>query len=175
MMNKRKFWLIWISLAGTLIFLLGPDLQGNTVLAHGEAMLTVTPSAIGPGEVITVKGEGVEPDETFTITLEGLNFETILGTVTVGDDEDFHEEYSIPADISPGTYQVRAATPEGEILTAELVVKAGATATEHTASVEPSAALMELERSWPIGQLIVVIAGLIISAGLGLWLLIWAK
>jgi hypothetical protein len=51
------------------------------------------------------------------------------------------------------------------------VVKAGATATEHTASVEPSAALMELERPWPIGQLIVVIAGLIISAGLGLWLI----
>jgi len=167
-MYKRSPWSIWIGLASVLALLLVQGLGAVTALAHGEATLTVTPAVVSPGDTFTAKGEGVEAGEIFTITLEGMSFRATLGTVTVGDDEDFHQEFTVPADVPPGTYQVQATSAEGEILTAELTVEAGAVAAESAAPAEPSAEPMQLDRRRSGGELAAIIAGLLVSAGLGL-------
>ncbi len=167
-MYKRSLQSLWLALIGILI--LFPGLGGAVALAHGGAELTVSPIVAASGADITVKAEGVEAGEIFTITLEGLNVETTLGTVTVGDDADFHQEFSVPADTPPGSYQVRATSTEGEVLSTELTVEAGATTTEQVTPAEPSNEALQLERPRSTGQLTVIIAGLVIAAGLGLWL-----
>ncbi|GIV80273.1 hypothetical protein FKZ61_007705 [Litorilinea aerophila] len=134
-------------------------------LAHGGAEITVEPAVVVPGGSINVKGEGVEAGEEFTISLQGVGFETTLGTVTVGDDEDFHQEFTIPANVSSGIYQVVAVSGEGETLTAELTVEAGEGA---AVPAEPSAALMALDRSKSLLEWGVIGVGLLLSLGLGL-------
>ena len=169
-MNKRILWLFGIGIS-VLGLVLWPGRGNDIALAHGGAALTVSPVVVAAGAEITVKGEGVEAGETFTIALAGLNFEATLGTVTVGDDEDFHQEFSVPSDTPPGTYQLRAVSEEGETLTTELSVKAGADAeTSPAAPAEPSAEWPQLERPRPPGQLAIIIGGLATSAVLGLWL-----
>lgn len=176
-MPRRSRWSSWMGWAGllasrlaglalSLALVLG--LKAGPALAHGEATLTVSPPVVAPGGTIKVEGEGVEAGEEFTITLEGMAFQARLGTVTVGDDEDFHQDFSVPADAPPGTYQVVATSEEGETLTAELTVESGATGTEPAAPAEPSAELMQLDRGRSTGQLAAIIIGLLASAGLGL-------
>lgn len=169
--EKRKVRPIWMHWIGALILLLGLSLGVTTASAHGGAELTVSPVVAAPGGTVTVKGEGVEAGETFTITVEGTTFQATLGTVTVGDDEDFHEEFTLPAEIPPGTYQVRAVSEEGEVLTAELTVEAGTAMAEPAAPAEPSTEPMQLDRRRSTGELTVIIAGLLLSAGLGLVLI----
>ncbi len=162
--------LVWIRWAGALALLLTLGLGLNILpaLAHGEATLTVSPAVVAPGGTVNVEGEGVETGETFTITLEGTAFQATLGTVTVGDDEEFRQEFTIPAEAPPGIYQVRATSAEGEELTAELTIEAGMDTTEQATPLKPSAELMQLDRGKPTGQLVAIVAGLVVSAGLGL-------
>ena len=79
------FWLVF-----ALVALLGLTLGLNPrpALAHGDATLVVNPAVTAPGGVIEVTaapgGLPVEASEEFTLTLEGINGQTPLGTVTVG-------------------------------------------------------------------------------------------
>jgi hypothetical protein len=170
--RKEQFGRFGRLIAVALVFGFAALWQAMPALAHGGAELTVTPATVAPGGTIQVKAEGVEAGEEFTITLEGLKGEVALGVVTVGDDEDFHEDYTLPADIQSGVYQVTAVSGEGEALTAELTVEAGATGEETSAMPEPSAELMQLDRSKSVGEWAVVIVGLLLSAGVGLALVI---
>ena len=170
-MRKHELRSTWVRLGVMLILLLTQSLGAAIALAHGGAELTVSPPVATPGGNVTVKGEGVEAGETFTITLEGVTFQATLGTVTVGDDEDFHEEFTLPAEVPPGTYQVRAVSAEGEVLTAELTVEADTAVTEPATPVEPSAEPMQLDRHRSGGEFAVIITGLLLSAGLGLVLI----
>ena len=125
------------------------------VFAHGEATLVVTPLTVSPNGVITVSGQEVEDGEVFIVTLESTTFVVTLGTVTAAGEE-FEQEFTVPDHVPPGSYQVRATTAEGEVISAELTVEAGAGT--QSAAVEPSAALMELDRSKPIGQIVAIAA-----------------
>lgn len=167
-MRTRSFHSVWTSFTVVLTLLLAAGVSTVPASAHGEATLTVTPEVVMPGGTITVTGEGVEAGESFTITVEGMSFQATLGTVTVGDDEDFHQEFTVPADIPPGIYQVKATSAEGEVLTAELTVEAGPASAERAAPAEPSAELMPLDRRRSGGELVTVVVGLLVSAGLGL-------
>ncbi|MCG3209707.1 MAG: hypothetical protein FOGNACKC_03334 [Anaerolineae bacterium] len=169
-MDRRNFRVIWTRLVGVWILLLVLAVGAGRVLAHGEATLTVSPAVVAPGAEITVTGEGVEAGEKFTITVEGLNFKTTLGTVTVGDGEEFHQNFVVPAAAPPSTYQVRATSAEGEVITAELTVETDAAASVTAASAKPSAELMQLERPRSARQWGIIIVGLVVSAALGLWL-----
>lgn len=173
-MRNRKGWFARFGrlIALSLILGLAALWQAMPALAHGGAELTVTPTTVAPGGIIQVKAEGVEAGEEFTITLAGLKGQMTLGAVTVGDDEDFHADYAIPADIPAGVYQVTAVSGEGETMTAELTIAAGATAEEAPAMAEPSAELMQLDRSKSTTEWAVIIAGLLLSAGAGLALVI---
>lgn len=172
-MNNDYTGFDWHKLAVLLMLALtlGLILDTTSVLAHGEATITVTPDVVTAGGTIRVEGEGVEPDEVFTITLEGVRSSTTLGTVTVGDDEDFHQEFTVPADTSPGSYQVVATSDEGEVLTAELTIEADVAQEQPTVSAEPSADLMQLDRSKSGGQLAGIILVLVISTVLGIILI----
>ena len=75
---------MWLWQTGAVLLLLGLALlPAVPALAHGEAVMTVSPAVVAPGATINVEGEGVEAGEEFTISLQGVGFETTLGTVTV--------------------------------------------------------------------------------------------
>jgi len=140
-------------------------------LAHGEAVLTVSPSVALTGESIEVSMEEVESGEIFSVTLIGLNFEETLGSITVPDgEESASQEIAIPSDVPSGIYQVQAITQEGESLSAELSIEASLIDSTVNEELEPSDELMELERNQPTVELIIIVVGLVISAGLGFWL-----
>ena len=168
-MASQRFFIRFRPVSAALLLLGLTLLPALSVLAHGEAVMTVSPAVVAPGDTINVEGGGVEAGEEFTISLQGVGFEAILGTVTVGDDEDFHQEFPIPADVPPGTYQVVATSGEGETITAELTVEPGEVAAVTPA--EPSAALMDLDRTKSTLEWVVIGGGLLLSLGLGLALL----
>lgn len=159
-MSKRAFRHLMI-----IAVLLGT--VSTRVFGHGEATLVVTPTTASPNSVIRVSGQAVEAGEVFVVTLDSTTFVVTLGTVTV-EGEEFEQEFTVPDHVPPGTYQVRAATAEGEVISAELAVEAGTEA--QSAAVEPSAELMELNRSKPIGQILAIAAVLLVSAGVGILL-----
>lgn len=154
-----------ITLLFILLFSLG--LSTRRVSAHGGAEITVSPTVVAPGGTITIKGEGVEAGESFTISLEGISFSTVLGEVTVGDDEDFHEDYDVPIETPPGPYQIIATSAEGETITAELTVEAGIK-TDPLVAETPSNELMKLDRGKSSIELGVIIVGLLIATSLGI-------
>jgi hypothetical protein len=168
-MKRLKNQSVWIKLSGilTLLLILSFGLGSRPALAHGGAELAVSPAVVAPGSSITVSAEGVEAGEVFTLTLEGVTFQATLGTVSVGD-ESFRQEFTIPADTPPGSYQVQAASAEGEGIVAELTVAGSAAATQPSSPATPTANPMPLNRPRTGGELAVMIAGLLVSAGLGL-------
>ncbi len=138
--------------------------------AHGGATLTVTPAVIAPGSIVTVKADGVEADATFTISLAGPQFKAVLGTVKTTQDT-FEQGFAIPANAPADSYQVQALAEDGDVISAELTVSAGTGATAPTESAQPTAALMQLNRSKSAGQIAVMVVAAVVSAGLGLLLL----
>lgn len=154
-------------IAATLILAAG--LFSKRGFAHGDATLTVEPTVIAAGGSVRVTGEGVEAGEVFTIHLVGINYQAPLGVVTAGEDEDFHQEFTIPTDAPPGIYQVVAAAEGGE-LTAELTVVAGDSAI-YEVSAEPSAEPMELDRSRSPQEFFLLAAAISLTALLGVLLI----
>lgn len=149
-----------------LATVLAVSLVATPVLAHGEASISVSPTAVAPGGTVTVSGEGMEPGENFTISMRGIAFERTLGTVAV-EDEGFEQSFEIPADAPAGTFQIRATSEEGEVLTTELTVQGGAEPGERT----PSDELMDLNRSRTATELGVIAALLLVSLIVGVFLI----
>jgi hypothetical protein len=147
----------------------------GAALAHGEPVIAVQPTIVAAGGQINVIGTEMEPDEVFTLTLEGPRDSVPLGKATAtaqGDEGGFSATFTIPADTPPGSYTVRATTEDGGTATADLTITAAST----TASAGP--AMMQeasgephvLDRTKPVGQIIGVIVAALLSGGLGLWL-----
>lgn len=79
--------------------------------AHEPTSVTVEPNTAHPGEEITVRGEGFEDSVEVEITLEGVRGMIHLGEATV-QDGDFSVNLSVPQDVRPGSYQLRASGEE---------------------------------------------------------------
>lgn len=155
------------------ILLLSIVMSGMPAFAHGAATLTVSPVTAAAGETITVSLDGVVSGETFTITLVGLNVESELGTMTVGDGVDtVTQDFTLPSNVPADTYQVQATSADGDILSAELTIEAASSESGSTTAAEPSAEPMQLDRSKPAAQLVVIGLSIVVSAGLGLWLVV---
>ncbi|MCL5999592.1 MAG: hypothetical protein M1546_26535 [Chloroflexi bacterium] len=146
---------------------LGPGVM--PALAHGKSELTVSPAEITPGGTVMLRASGVEPGETFTISLEGPQFRTTLGTVNVTQ-ETFEQGYTVPASVPADVYQVRAVSEEGETLGAELTVSTIAGTASQPESLEPTAELMQLTPYRAAGQIAVMMAAGVLSGLIGLWL-----
>lgn len=80
--------------------------------------------------------------------------------------EEFQQDFPMPAETPPGAYQVVAISGEGEQITAELTVDA--VLLDPIAATKPSDALMQLDRRKSSGELAAIIVVLVFSAGLGL-------
>ena len=149
------------------LFLMG--LGTVPALAHGKSELTVSPAEIVPGGTVTVKADGVEPGETFTIILEGPQFKANLGKVDVTQDT-FVQAYAIPANAPADVYQVRALNADNESISAELTVSGPDEAAGTPESTVPTAELMQLPSSRTIGQIGTMIGIAVVSAAVGLLL-----
>ncbi len=164
---RRLVWDGLIALSGAFAFF---AITVALALAHGGATLTVTPAEVAPGGIVTVKGDGVAAGETFTISLQGPQLNLILGTVYVTQ-ETFEQGFAVPTNVPADVYQVRAVGEDGDTLTAELTVSAGAVAAQQPESTVPTAELMRLDRSKPPLQLVVIAGAVVLSVALGIWLL----
>ncbi|MFQ5928393.1 MAG: hypothetical protein ACE5MK_01750 [Acidobacteriota bacterium] len=83
-------------------------LIGSSLYAHGPK-LEIDKTAAAPGEVITVKGEGISRNGAIELTLQGI-FQDYSLVETQGDEHGrFEERITLPADIQPGNYTLIAA------------------------------------------------------------------
>lgn len=149
----------------------------RSALAHGEPVIDVQPDLAPAGGEITVTGTEMEPGEIFVITLESTTSSTPLGEATVtgeGEEGGFVARFTLPIDVAPGSYTLRAATEEGEAALSDLTVTAASTeaSTDPTRVREPSGEEHVLDRSKPAGQVVGVAAAALASLGLGLWLVL---
>lgn len=167
--RQRRLILAASGLALGIVFNLA--LGMGVAFAHGKAELTVSPTVVPAGGEIKVEAKGVEAGEQFTITLEGMSYRAVLGIVMAGDDEDFHQDFTIPADAPAGIYQVKADNGQGEVLTAEVTVEATSESLTRGEQIKPSAEPMALDRRKSAGQIATVIAGIFVAAALGVLLI----
>ena len=151
-------------------------MQVNVVFAHGEPVLRVEPPVAASGGSITVTGTEMEPGEVFSLVLEGAATSVSLGQVTVegdGDEGGFEVIVSLPIDLAPGSYSVRASTEEGETAVADLTVTASAAEADPGPAMveEPSGEPHLLDRTKSAGQVAGIAAAAAASAILGVWLI----
>jgi len=145
----------------------------DVVWAHGEPVITLEPTVVPAGGQITITGTEMEPGEVFAITLEGPASSIPLGEATAigeGEEGGFTAAFTIPSDVAPGSYIVRAATEEGEAATADLTLtepSAEASAAPATVVDEPSGEPHALDRAKPIGQIAAVAVMIALSAVAG--------
>jgi len=147
----------------------------GAVFAHGEPVIAVEPAVVAAGGQITVNGTEMESGEAFVITLEGLTGSLPLGeAIPTGEGEEggFVVQFSLPVDVVPGSYTVRAAAEEGEAAVADLTVTAPSEqASAGPATVrEPTGELHQIDRNKPVDQIVAVIALIVMSSIAGLFL-----
>lgn len=161
--------LIALLLLSTLLGLAGP------ALADGGKKVAVKPLAPRAGDTVTVVGGGLGANRDVEIRLvaPGLGVDLVLGEIRSLDDGDFEGELALPADLRPGTYQLKATGDATEATQITLLAAAGAGATTSGSGVAPGAAA-EIEANAPLptrpfgetALLVAIFGGL---AGLGLF------
>jgi hypothetical protein len=148
----------------------------GAAFAHGEPVIRVDPPVVAAGGSITVTGTEMEPGEVFDLALESAAISISLGQAAVegeGEEGGFVVTLTLPGDLAPGSYRLRASTEEGESAVADLTVTAASSeasagpATVQEASAEPHV----LERRKPAGQVAAVALLAAASVLLGLWLI----
>lgn len=90
--------------AAALAALLGPP-----AWAHGNPEITVQPAQAPPGGTVTVTGSEWEQGLALQIELRGAAESVTLADVTTSDEGAFTVILTLPADTSPGSYQLVAA------------------------------------------------------------------
>ena len=160
----------WIGIA----LLLGAYLaSAGAAAAHGDKEVVVTPLTPHPGEQITVKGGGLGVG-TVEIRLVGSGVNLVLGQIKTEDDGDFEAQFTCPANLIPGSYQVQAQGPT-DAASIALTVVAPAGATEAGTAMNSMAANAPMNtpvappvRDRPLGEVLglIVLFGLISAVGL---------
>ncbi len=152
--------------------------SSRIALAHGNPVIAVNPAIVAAGGKITVTGTEMEANEVFSITLEGMSGSTRLGDATAvkaenEEDGGFVTIFTIPSDITPGSYTLKASPEDGDAATTDLAITAPSDqASSGPATMqEPSSAPHLLNRSKPTTEEIGIGIVAIASALLGLWLI----
>lgn len=134
-----------------LILLLGA--ASIPVFAHGTS-LKVDKASAAPGEVMTLKGEGISENGEIKLTLTGIK-DYALGTAQGNEHGQFEKQITLPGDITPGNYTLLA---EGKNkASAKLRIVAATPGTGSTQSELPPASAdhpsgmpgMEMEHAQP--------------------------
>lgn len=137
-------------------------LGGRTAAADGGTAVSVKPLIPKPGDVITVKGDRLGANSQVEVRVLGPGGVNIdLGEVKADAAGDFTAEFTLPASLAVGTYQIQA--KGAETVTTQITVKAAGagTATE----MAPAPVL----RSRSFGQAAVLVAIFGVLAGLGIF------
>lgn len=135
--------------------------SGSVALADGATGVAVQPLTPRPGDVIKVKGDLLGPNSEVEVRVIGAGVDVDLGEVETDDEGDFKAEFRLPADLKPGTYQVRATGVKSA--TTQITVVGGAGA----GSVDTMEAAPVLrERPLPEASLLVAIFGVVAALGL---------
>ena len=165
-----KFNIVFRSLVIVVILSIVPF---SSVLADGVPVILVEPSVAAPGAQITITGTDMEEGEVFKLTLEGAAGVFELGEATAapdGEEAGFTTVFTLPSDLPPASYLVRAATDEGETATADLTI--GASSEQMNAQpMEASGEPMSIDRPRSAGLVTSIVLVALLSAGLGLWLI----
>ena len=166
-MKRMFFHTLFVALLINL-FLVSP------VLAHGQPTITVEPTAASPGGQVTITGTDMEDGEIFKLTLESVAGVVEIGEATAkqdGDEAGFTETFTLPTDLTAGSYLIRAATEEGETTTADLTVAASSSTSMGNQPMEANPESFQVSRSKSslvIGSVVVLA---LLSAGLGVGLI----
>lgn len=110
-------------LGGVLVLLMVLALAPGVALAHGDTSVAVQPLTPRPDQVITVKGEALGPKSEVEVRIVGNGADVDLGEVKADEEGDFSKEFRLPADLKPGTYQVKAIGEESA--TTQITVQEG--------------------------------------------------
>jgi hypothetical protein len=156
-----------ISLAGALMLML-VSLVAGPVLADGAKGVTVSPLTPKPDQVITVNGELLGPNSVVEVLLIG-NGETVdLGEVKANEEGDFTQGFRLPADLRPGTYQLKATGKESATTQITVTGAPAGGVSEEGAEAGGMGAEPVIEQR-PLGQSIGLVALFGVLAALGLF------
>ena len=149
------------------LFLVSP------VLAHGQPTITVNPNVASPGAQIDITGTDMEAGEIFNLTLESMAGVVELGEATAkqdGDEAGFTETFTLPTDLTAGSYLIRAATKEGETTTADLTISISSSAPMMNQPIEANPEQLQIDRSKSslVTGSVIVLALLSAVLGMGL-------
>jgi len=147
---------------GTLVLLV-LALSPALAWAHGEKGVTVKPLTPKPDQVITVEGELLGPNSDVEVRVIGNGMNMSLGEAKADEEGDFTQEFRLPANLKPGTYQLQATGKESA--TTQITVS-GAPAGGKEAGGMGNAPVIEQR---PLGQSIVLVALFGVLATLGLY------
>lgn len=137
--------------------------------AHGDPVVSVSPTIVPAGGEVTVSGTEMEDGEVFVISLEGSTRSIRLGEATASG-EGFEVTLVIPPDTPAGSYRLQAATEEETAITDLEVTSAAAAGEDNTVALEPSAEPMDLVRPRNPATLIITAVFGLLSLILGVWL-----
>jgi uncharacterized Zn-binding protein involved in type VI secretion len=160
-------------LRSLLLALLVSVLSVSVVLAHGTPIITAEPTVAVPGGQITITGKDMVAGESFKLTLEGMAGVVQLGEATAeknGVGAGFIATFTLPSDLTPGSYFVSCTAEDGDSTSADLTIVASSEQM-NTQGMEASTKPLLLDRSKPpllIGSVLVLA---LLSAGLGVWLI----
>jgi len=107
------------SLVGLVVFLT----IASSAYGHGPS-LKIDKTTAAPGEVITVKGEGITVNGEIKLALQGILQDYSLGSLQGDAHGRFEKELTLPSDLEPGSYTLVASGDN--TATVKLEVKAGA-------------------------------------------------
>lgn len=155
---KRITYVTALLAAGALVLL-----GGGAARADGGTGVAVKPLQPKPGDVITVKGDQLGANSVVEVRVIGPGGVNIdLGEVKADAAGDFTAEFTLPANLAVGTYQVQARG--AETATTQITVRsAGAGDTGDEMAPAP------VLRSRPRGESIVLVALFGALAGLGIF------
>ena len=148
-------------LAAVLAITIFVSAGGGVAFADGVTGVAVQPLTPRPGDVMTVKGDLLGPNSEVEVRVIGAGVDVDLGEVETDDEGDFKAEFRLPADLKPGTYQVRATGAKSATTQITVIGTAGATMADMM-----EAAPVLRERPLPEAALLVGIFGVVAALGL---------
>jgi hypothetical protein len=94
-----------------------PVAEGATLpsVAHEKAVLESSRSSVPAGAVLPLDGRDFGAGESYVLRLMGALREYDLGEVEADAEGLFSIELAIPGSVTPGTYQVVAVAPDGDV------------------------------------------------------------
>ena len=120
------------------------------VFAHGTS-LKIDKASAAPGEVITLKGEGISENGEIKLTLTGIQ-DYSLGTAQGDEHGRFEKQITLPGDIRPGSYTLLAegkGKASAKLRVVGATAQSGATQALPPASADHPSAMpgMEMEQA----------------------------